>query len=61
IHAHQQFQIELKGHFRNQHLRIVYIVAQYVMDYWWDDIGLRALDTELPDMSNVIIILGTAT
>ncbi|KAA6369837.1 MAG: hypothetical protein EZS28_034636 [Streblomastix strix] len=39
----------------------LYIVDKYVMDYWWDDTGLRALETELPDMSNVITILGTAT
>ncbi|KAA6356000.1 MAG: hypothetical protein EZS28_048473, partial [Streblomastix strix] len=31
------------------------------MDYWWDGTGLRALETELPDMSNVMTILGAAT
>ncbi|KAA6404175.1 MAG: hypothetical protein EZS28_000284 [Streblomastix strix] len=32
-----------------------------VMDYWWDGSSLRALETELPDMSNVMTILGAAT
>ncbi|KAA6371869.1 MAG: hypothetical protein EZS28_032605 [Streblomastix strix] len=31
------------------------------MDIWRDGIGFRALETELPDMSNVMTILGTAT
>ncbi|KAA6373453.1 MAG: hypothetical protein EZS28_031020 [Streblomastix strix] len=39
----------------------LYIVDKQVMDYWWDDTGLRALETELPDMRNVMAILGTAT
>ncbi|KAA6394453.1 MAG: hypothetical protein EZS28_010020 [Streblomastix strix] len=38
-----------------------YIVDKQVMDYWWDGSNLRALETELPDMSNVMTILGTAT
>ncbi|KAA6395596.1 MAG: hypothetical protein EZS28_008878 [Streblomastix strix] len=39
----------------------LYIIDKQVMDNWWDGTGLRALETELPDMSNVMIILGTAT
>ncbi|KAA6384300.1 MAG: hypothetical protein EZS28_020173 [Streblomastix strix] len=39
----------------------LYIVDKQVMDYWWDGSSLRALETELPDMSNVMTILGTAT
>ncbi|KAA6384471.1 MAG: hypothetical protein EZS28_020002 [Streblomastix strix] len=39
----------------------LYIVYKQIMDYWWDDTGLRAIKTELPEMSNVITILGTAT
>ncbi|KAA6395130.1 MAG: hypothetical protein EZS28_009343 [Streblomastix strix] len=31
------------------------------MEYWWDGTGLRALETELPDMSFAMTILGTAT
>ncbi|KAA6324079.1 MAG: hypothetical protein EZS28_054233 [Streblomastix strix] len=39
----------------------LYIVDKQVIDYLWDDTCLRALETELPDMSNVMIILGTGT
>ncbi|KAA6385801.1 MAG: hypothetical protein EZS28_018674 [Streblomastix strix] len=39
----------------------LYIVDKQVMDYWWDGSSLRALETELPDMSNVMTILGAAT
>ncbi|KAA6380172.1 MAG: hypothetical protein EZS28_024303 [Streblomastix strix] len=39
----------------------LYIVDKQVMDYWWDGSNLRALETELPDMSNVMTILGAAT
>ncbi|KAA6374395.1 MAG: hypothetical protein EZS28_030079 [Streblomastix strix] len=39
----------------------LYIVDKSVMDYCWDGSSLRALETELPDMSNVMTILGTAT
>ncbi|KAA6384412.1 MAG: hypothetical protein EZS28_020061 [Streblomastix strix] len=31
------------------------------MDYSWDSTSLRVLETELPNMSNVMTILGTAT
>ncbi|KAA6356578.1 MAG: hypothetical protein EZS28_047895, partial [Streblomastix strix] len=37
------------------------IKDKYIMDYWWHSTSLRALETELPDMSNVMTILGTAT
>ncbi|KAA6391481.1 MAG: hypothetical protein EZS28_012993, partial [Streblomastix strix] len=39
----------------------LYIVDKEVMDYWWDGTALRALETELPDMSNVVTSLGAAT
>ncbi|KAA6357876.1 MAG: hypothetical protein EZS28_046597, partial [Streblomastix strix] len=39
----------------------LYIVDKQVMDYWWDDTYLRVLETELPDMSNVVTTLGAAT
>ncbi|KAA6363679.1 MAG: hypothetical protein EZS28_040795, partial [Streblomastix strix] len=39
----------------------LYIVDKQVIDYWWDGSSLRALETELPDMSNVMNILGAAT
>ncbi|KAA6373929.1 MAG: hypothetical protein EZS28_030545 [Streblomastix strix] len=39
----------------------LYIVDKQVMDYWWDGSNLRALETELPDMSNIMTILGTVT
>ncbi|KAA6354220.1 MAG: hypothetical protein EZS28_050253, partial [Streblomastix strix] len=39
----------------------LYIVDKQVMDYWWDGSNLRALETELPDMRNVMTILGAAT
>ncbi|KAA6399258.1 MAG: hypothetical protein EZS28_005219 [Streblomastix strix] len=39
----------------------LYIVDKQIMDYWWDGSNLRALETELPDMSIVMTILGAAT
>ncbi|KAA6363329.1 MAG: hypothetical protein EZS28_041144, partial [Streblomastix strix] len=39
----------------------LYIVDKDVTDYWWDVASLHVLETELPDMSNVITTLGTAT
>ncbi|KAA6356499.1 MAG: hypothetical protein EZS28_047974, partial [Streblomastix strix] len=39
----------------------LYIVDKEVTDYWWDGTSLRMLETELPDMSNVVTTLGTAT
>ncbi|KAA6396121.1 MAG: hypothetical protein EZS28_008352 [Streblomastix strix] len=39
----------------------LYIVDKEVTDYWWDGTDLKALETELPDMSNVVTTLGTAT
>ncbi|KAA6352767.1 MAG: hypothetical protein EZS28_051706, partial [Streblomastix strix] len=39
----------------------LYIVDKQVMDYWWDGSSLRALETELPDMSNIMTILGAVT
>ncbi|KAA6375681.1 MAG: hypothetical protein EZS28_028791 [Streblomastix strix] len=39
----------------------LYIVDKQVMDYWWDGSNLRALETELPDMSNIMTIFRTAT
>ncbi|KAA6359774.1 MAG: hypothetical protein EZS28_044699, partial [Streblomastix strix] len=39
----------------------LYIVDKEVMDYWWDGTALRALETELPDMSNVVTSLGAAS
>jgi hypothetical protein len=39
----------------------LYIVDKEVTDYWWDGTDLKVLETELPDMSNVITTLGTAT
>ncbi|KAA6400039.1 MAG: hypothetical protein EZS28_004427 [Streblomastix strix] len=39
----------------------LYIVNKEVTDYWWDGTGLKVLETELPDMSNVVTALGTAT
>ncbi|KAA6357465.1 MAG: hypothetical protein EZS28_047008, partial [Streblomastix strix] len=40
---------------------ILYIIDKQVMDYLWDDTGLRALETELPDINNIMTIAGTAT
>ncbi|KAA6385357.1 MAG: hypothetical protein EZS28_019118 [Streblomastix strix] len=37
------------------------IVDKQIMDYWWDGTSLRALKTDLPDMSNVMTILGAGT
>ncbi|KAA6354849.1 MAG: hypothetical protein EZS28_049625, partial [Streblomastix strix] len=39
----------------------LYIVDKQVMDYWWDGTNLRVLETDLPDMSNVVTTLGAAT
>ncbi|KAA6374872.1 MAG: hypothetical protein EZS28_029599, partial [Streblomastix strix] len=39
----------------------LHIVDKEVTDYWWDGTDLKVLETELPDMSNVITTLGTAT
>ncbi|KAA6390160.1 MAG: hypothetical protein EZS28_014313 [Streblomastix strix] len=39
----------------------LYIVDKQVTDYWWDGTDLKVLETELPEMSNVITTLGTAT
>ncbi|KAA6372926.1 MAG: hypothetical protein EZS28_031547, partial [Streblomastix strix] len=39
----------------------LYIVDKEVTDYWWDETDLKVLETELPDMSNVITTLGAAT
>ncbi|KAA6378485.1 MAG: hypothetical protein EZS28_025987, partial [Streblomastix strix] len=39
----------------------LYIVDKEVTDYWWDGTDLKVLETEQPDMSNVITTLGTAT
>ncbi|KAA6386551.1 MAG: hypothetical protein EZS28_017919, partial [Streblomastix strix] len=39
----------------------LYIVDTEVTDYWWDGTSLRILETELPDMSNVVTTIGTAT
>ncbi|KAA6362911.1 MAG: hypothetical protein EZS28_041562, partial [Streblomastix strix] len=39
----------------------LYIVDKEVTDYWWDGTSLRILETELPDMSNVVTTIGTAT
>ncbi|KAA6395863.1 MAG: hypothetical protein EZS28_008610 [Streblomastix strix] len=39
----------------------LYIVDKEVMDYWWNGINLRIQETELPDMSSVVTILGAVT
>ncbi|KAA6384407.1 MAG: hypothetical protein EZS28_020065, partial [Streblomastix strix] len=39
----------------------LHIVNKQIMDYWWDGTDLRAFETELPDMSQIMTILGTAT
>ncbi|KAA6371423.1 MAG: hypothetical protein EZS28_033050, partial [Streblomastix strix] len=39
----------------------LYIVDKQVVDYWWDGTDLKVLETEQPDMANVITTLGTAT
>ncbi|KAA6391145.1 MAG: hypothetical protein EZS28_013328 [Streblomastix strix] len=39
----------------------LYIVDQEVTDYWWDGTQLRELETQLPDLTNVVTTLGTAT
>ncbi|KAA6403788.1 MAG: hypothetical protein EZS28_000681 [Streblomastix strix] len=39
----------------------LYIVDKEVTDYWWDGTDLKVLETELPDMSNVITTLRAAT
>ncbi|KAA6401506.1 MAG: hypothetical protein EZS28_002967 [Streblomastix strix] len=39
----------------------LYIVDSQVTDYWWDGTQLRELETQLPDLTNVVTTLGTAT
>ncbi|KAA6354511.1 MAG: hypothetical protein EZS28_049962, partial [Streblomastix strix] len=39
----------------------LYIIDKQVMDYWWDGSNLQMLETELPDMSNVVTTLGAST
>ncbi|KAA6384834.1 MAG: hypothetical protein EZS28_019638 [Streblomastix strix] len=39
----------------------LYIIDKEITDYWLDGTDLKVLETELPDMSNVITTLGTAT
>ncbi|KAA6362171.1 MAG: hypothetical protein EZS28_042302 [Streblomastix strix] len=39
----------------------LFIVDKEVTDYWWDGTDLKVLETELPDISNVITTLGTST
>ncbi|KAA6376071.1 MAG: hypothetical protein EZS28_028403 [Streblomastix strix] len=39
----------------------LYIIDKEVMDYWWDGSNLQMLETEVPDMSNVVTTLGAAT
>ncbi|KAA6355158.1 MAG: hypothetical protein EZS28_049315, partial [Streblomastix strix] len=39
----------------------LYIVDKQVVNYWWDGTDLKVLETEQPDMTNVITTLGTAT
>ncbi|KAA6385713.1 MAG: hypothetical protein EZS28_018759, partial [Streblomastix strix] len=39
----------------------LYIVDKEVTDYWWDGTDLKVLETELPDMSNVVTTLGAST
>ncbi|KAA6377607.1 MAG: hypothetical protein EZS28_026869, partial [Streblomastix strix] len=36
----------------------LYIVDKEVTDYWWDGTDLKVLETELPDMSNIVSALG---
>ncbi|KAA6402671.1 MAG: hypothetical protein EZS28_001801 [Streblomastix strix] len=36
----------------------LYIIDKEVTDYWWDGTNLKVLQTELPDMSNVVTSLG---
>ncbi|KAA6361247.1 MAG: hypothetical protein EZS28_043226, partial [Streblomastix strix] len=38
-----------------------YIIDKQIMDYWRDGANLRALESELPDKSNVVTTLGAAT
>ncbi|KAA6363620.1 MAG: hypothetical protein EZS28_040853, partial [Streblomastix strix] len=35
---------------------ILYIIDTEVIDYWWDGTSLRMLETELPDISNVVTL-----
>ncbi|KAA6371486.1 MAG: hypothetical protein EZS28_032987 [Streblomastix strix] len=39
----------------------LYIVDSQITDYWWDGTQLRELETQQPDLSNVVSSLGTAT
>ncbi|KAA6312323.1 MAG: hypothetical protein EZS28_055945, partial [Streblomastix strix] len=39
----------------------LYIIDSQITDYWWDGTQLRELETQQPDLSNVVSSLGTAT
>ncbi|KAA6390850.1 MAG: hypothetical protein EZS28_013622 [Streblomastix strix] len=39
----------------------LYLIDSQVSDYWWDGTLLRELETQLPDLTNVVTALGTAT
>ncbi|KAA6404294.1 MAG: hypothetical protein EZS28_000180 [Streblomastix strix] len=39
----------------------LYIIDSQVTDYWWDGTQLRELETQLPDLTNVVTTLGEAT
>ncbi|KAA6356168.1 MAG: hypothetical protein EZS28_048305, partial [Streblomastix strix] len=39
----------------------LYIVDSQITDYWWDGTQLRELETQQPDLSNIVSSLGTAT
>ncbi|KAA6362985.1 MAG: hypothetical protein EZS28_041489 [Streblomastix strix] len=39
----------------------LYIIDKQVMDYWWDGTDFKVLETELPDMNNIVTTLGAAT
>ncbi|KAA6391230.1 MAG: hypothetical protein EZS28_013245 [Streblomastix strix] len=39
----------------------LYIIDKQVMDYQWDGADIQVLETELPDMINVVTTLGAAT
>ncbi|KAA6398333.1 MAG: hypothetical protein EZS28_006141 [Streblomastix strix] len=39
----------------------LYIIDSSVTDYWWDGTQLRELETQLPDLTNVVTTLGTTT
>ncbi|KAA6392650.1 MAG: hypothetical protein EZS28_011823 [Streblomastix strix] len=44
-----------------QKVRDIASVDKQVMDYWWEGTGLRVLEMELPDIGNVITIIGVVT